>query len=216
MRWKRRNVRFDHLLGTNRLASTASTESLPRAVQPSIWDSLVPKFLRASNPRTEAAKRHKQREWSPYTFFVIIFLFIGSNAMNLIALRKEFTAFSRQSEANIALLKEALERVQRGENVDIARLLGTGDKEKEQEWEQGTISRPKFAVTALIRFTQVLREIEQEAQPEIVSEGGRKGSTRASKEAGSQLDAKRTINLGTENIEKTMNKNVPPRPAGFY
>ena len=117
----------------------ASTESLARATQPSIWNSLIPKFLRSSGTTTETAKRHKQREWSPYTFFVIIFLFIGSNAMNLIALRREFTAFSRQSDAKIALLKEALRRVQRGENVDVARLLGTGDEQKEQEWEQGMI-----------------------------------------------------------------------------
>ncbi|KAL9601149.1 MAG: hypothetical protein Q9219_002748 [cf. Caloplaca sp. 3 TL-2023] len=56
--------------------------------------------------------------------------------MQMIALRNEFTAFSRRADAKIALLKEVIERVQKGEEVDVKGLLGTGDPEKEKEWEQ--------------------------------------------------------------------------------
>lgn len=55
----------------------------------------------------------------------------------MIALRTEFTAFSRRADARISLLKEVIERVQKGEDVDVEGLLGTGDEEKEREWEDG-------------------------------------------------------------------------------
>lgn len=55
----------------------------------------------------------------------------------MIALRNEFTAFSRRADTRIGLLKEAIERVQNGEDVDVKSLLGTGDKAQEKEWEEG-------------------------------------------------------------------------------
>ena len=55
----------------------------------------------------------------------------------MIALRQDFTSFSRQADAKIALLKEAIERVKAGEEVDVKALLGTGDPQKEREWEEG-------------------------------------------------------------------------------
>lgn len=64
-------------------------------------------------------------------------LLIGSQAINTISLRHETAAFSRKADAKIALLREVIERVQKGEQVDVEGLLGTGNKEKEEEWEQG-------------------------------------------------------------------------------
>jgi len=64
----------------------------------------------------------------------------------MIALRNEFAAYSRRADAKIGLLREIIERIQKGEEVDVEGLLGTGDKEKEREWEE------------------VLQEIEQEDQ----------------------------------------------------
>ncbi|KAI4279274.1 MAG: hypothetical protein LQ337_000410 [Flavoplaca oasis] len=63
-------------------------------------------------------------------------LLIGSNAMQLLALRNEFTTYSRRADAKIGLLKEVIERVQKGEDVDVKGLLGTGNPENEKEWEQ--------------------------------------------------------------------------------
>lgn len=57
----------------------------------------------------------------------------------MISLRNDFRSFSRKSEAKISLLKEVIERVQSGEDVDVEGLLGTGDEEKEREWEEGAI-----------------------------------------------------------------------------
>ncbi|MCJ1307841.1 hypothetical protein MMC25_001489 [Agyrium rufum] len=125
-------------------STTTSTENLPRVAQPSIWHSIVPKAFRSDpssslsqSSRSRAlSKKPKSKEWNPATFFIIIFLLIGSNAIQLITLRNETLNFSRKADAKIALLREVLERVQKGEDVDVERILGTGDEEKEKEWEE--------------------------------------------------------------------------------
>ena len=48
--------------------------------------------------------------------------------------------FMRQSEAKIGILRETLEKLQRGEEVDVEKALGAGDPEQELEWEQGASS----------------------------------------------------------------------------
>ncbi|KZF26063.1 hypothetical protein L228DRAFT_257559 [Xylona heveae TC161] len=126
--------------------------SLPRIAQPSIWTSLIPSFLRRrrhDQPGTSTVGRHataasQKKEWNPATFYIVIFLLIGSQAIQMIALRREYATITRRSEARIGLLREVIERVQKGEEVDVEGLLGTGDKVKEREWEE------------------VLKEIEQE------------------------------------------------------
>ena len=57
----------------------------------------------------------------------------------MVALRNEFTRFSRRADAKIALLREVIERVQKGEEVDVESILGTGDQEQEKEWEEGRL-----------------------------------------------------------------------------
>ena len=122
---------------------SAASNALPRVGQPSVWTSLIPAFLRkrssepGANTGTTVAT---SREWNPATFFIVIFLLIGSQAIQMIALRSELTTFSRRADAKIGLLKEVIERVQRGEDVDVEGLLGTGDKAKEKEWEEGMMA----------------------------------------------------------------------------
>ena len=98
---------------------------------------MVPRFLRQRKPTVNKTKVPKSKEWNPATFYIVIFLLIGSNAIQMIALRNEFINFSRKADAKIGLLKEVLERVQRGEDVDVEGLLGTGNEEQEREWEEG-------------------------------------------------------------------------------
>lgn len=57
----------------------------------------------------------------------------------MIALRNQTTNFNRNTDAKISLLKEVIGRVQRGEDVDVEGLLGTGDEAKEREWEDGEL-----------------------------------------------------------------------------
>ncbi len=65
-------------------------------------------------------------------------------SIQMIALRNEFSAFSRRADAKIALLKEIIERIQKGERVDVEGLLGTGDREREKEWEEGKLHCASF------------------------------------------------------------------------
>lgn len=55
----------------------------------------------------------------------------------MIGLKNDFANYTRSTDAKIRLLGEVIERVKRGEDVDVRRLLGTGDEGKEREWEEG-------------------------------------------------------------------------------
>ena len=65
-------------------------------------------------------------------------MLIGSQGINMIALKNDYTIFSRKADAKIALLKEVIEKIQRGEEVDVEKALGTGDEAQEQEWKDGS------------------------------------------------------------------------------
>ncbi|KUI64824.1 hypothetical protein VM1G_00459 [Cytospora mali] len=109
----------------------------PRVAEASFWKSLIPKPLRSENRITDPAapKKVKSKEWNPATFFIIIFLLIGSMSIQMISLRKNFEAFMRRSDVRIGLLREVVEKIQNGENVDVEKVLGAGDPEREAEWE---------------------------------------------------------------------------------
>lgn len=123
-----------------RYANPLSTDSLPRIAQPSLWRTVIPSAWRRLPSRKsspDVSNTRRSKGWNPATFYIVIFLLIGSQAIHMITLRKDFATFSRRADAKIALLKEVIERVQRGEDVDVKGLLGTGDKTKEKEWEEG-------------------------------------------------------------------------------
>ncbi|KAI9817866.1 MAG: hypothetical protein M1827_000985 [Pycnora praestabilis] len=191
----------DHLraISTSPLYATpVSTQSLPRVAQPSIWQSLIPTSLRRSSQPSVSPKRQKTKEWNPATFFIVIFMLIGSQAIQMIALRYESLNFSRKADAKIGLLKDVIERVQRGEEVDVEGLLGTGDKAKEKEWED------------------VLREIELEDALWQSRSGKRKleRSTDDAIESSSTAEATNfsredTIRTGKSDEPETSAKRVP-------
>ncbi|RYO74726.1 hypothetical protein DL766_004524 [Monosporascus sp. MC13-8B] len=121
----------------NQFARHAS--STPTIAQASFWKSLIPKPLRRRPEQPgvmRTAKKPKSMEWNPATFFIIIFLFIGSMSIQMIALKKDFSTFSRRAEVRIGLLREVVEKLQRGQEVDVEKTLGTGDEAKEKEWEE--------------------------------------------------------------------------------
>ncbi|KAE8147729.1 hypothetical protein BDV25DRAFT_28526 [Aspergillus avenaceus] len=119
-----------------------STSKVPRLAQASVWNSFIPKFLR--NRGSQDTRSAKSKEWNPASFYIIIFILIGSQAIRMIALKNEYAAYTRSTDAKITLLREVIQRVKNGEKVDVERLLGTGDQAKEREWEE------------------ILREIEEE------------------------------------------------------
>ncbi|POS79897.1 hypothetical protein DHEL01_v201707 [Diaporthe helianthi] len=147
----------------------------PRVAETSFWKSLIPKPLRPGNraagdggATTPATKKAKSKDWNPATFFIVIFLFIGSMSIQMISLRKNFDAFMRRSDVRIGLLREVIERVQNGEKVDVEKVLGTGDPEREAEWEEGMLRRPRGpekdgSVERSTDTGAVLNEIERDS-----------------------------------------------------
>lgn len=97
-------------------------------------------FTRKKKSKIAAFKTWMAKEWNPATFFIIIFLLIGSMSINMISLKKRFETYMRQSDVRIGLLREVVEKLQKGEKVDVERVLGTGVPEKEAEWEAGIFS----------------------------------------------------------------------------
>ncbi|KAI1433108.1 hypothetical protein GGR50DRAFT_696405 [Xylaria sp. CBS 124048] len=115
--------------------------SAPTIIQPSFWKALIPKAFRPKHRSTTdfgatAKMKKKSQEWNPATFYIVIFMLIGSMAINMIALKKDFATFMRRAEVRIELLREVVEKIQRGEDVDVEKTLGTGDQEKELQWEE--------------------------------------------------------------------------------
>jgi hypothetical protein len=73
------------------------------------------------------------------TFYIVIFILIGSMAINTISLRQNFETFVRRADIRIGQLREVVERLQRGEEVDVEKALGTGDPAAELEWADGMV-----------------------------------------------------------------------------
>lgn len=122
--------------------SVETTQAVPRVATSSFWHSLVPKAFRQPNDPVSIAERRraksaKSKDWNPATFFIAMAVLIGSNAIQSIALRNERLSFTRKTEAKLALLKETIDRVRKGEDVNVEKILGTGDPEKERDWEEG-------------------------------------------------------------------------------
>ncbi|PTU17804.1 hypothetical protein P175DRAFT_0526334 [Aspergillus ochraceoroseus IBT 24754] len=136
-----------HFFSTTTTTSNKSNprRALPKLAQTSLWASILPKFLRTRNPAPpKNTTTSPSKEWNPASFYIIIFILIGSQAIRMIALKNEYAAYTRSTDAKIRLLREVIEKVRAGEKVDVEKLLGTGEEAKEREWDE------------------VLREIERE------------------------------------------------------
>ncbi|KAG5981406.1 hypothetical protein E4U55_002964 [Claviceps digitariae] len=102
---------------------------------PGFWKSLIPKPFRKENRQNRKSKSSK--EWNPATFFIVMFLLIGSMSIQMIALRKQSERFDRQSTVRMSQLREALRKLRSGEEVDVEKLLGRADEiQRDIDWEE--------------------------------------------------------------------------------
>jgi hypothetical protein len=171
---------------------------------------MIPKPLRKDPSSKSATKKPKSKEWNPATFFIFIFLLIGSMSIQMIALRNEFTAFTRRADAKIGLLKEIIGRIQKGEEVDVEGLLGTGNKKREQEWEEGIV--PYLMAMGLSNSFTVLQEIEREDQ-------AWDQSRKPKPKHGRNLEASKERTVVAEEVkrpEPTKPEAKSKAPSGFY
>ena len=99
------------------------------------WKSLIPKPLRRG--KRKGLKSKATKEWNPATFFIVMFLFIGSMSIQMIALRNQTERYVRQSSVRLGQLRDALKKMRRGEAVDVEKLLSAAEAPKEADWEEG-------------------------------------------------------------------------------
>ncbi|KIW83845.1 hypothetical protein Z517_03091 [Fonsecaea pedrosoi CBS 271.37] len=114
--------------------TTSQERRLPRIAQSSIWDSIIPRAFRDRSLSHEQSVHKKPS--NPATYFIWIYILIGSQAIRIIGVKNEFTAFSRRADVKIEKLREVVKRLQNGEEVDVEKILGTGDDKQEREWEE--------------------------------------------------------------------------------
>ncbi|KAJ9207919.1 hypothetical protein DTO166G4_3487 [Paecilomyces variotii] len=194
-----------------------SSESLPRIAQASTWKAIMPKFLR--DPETLGHQKKKpieSREWNPATFFIVIFILIGSQAIRLLLLKKDYEAYTRSADAKIKLLKEVIEKINNGEKVDVERLLGTGDAHKEREWDE--VLREIEAEDSLWHQKRSEKDAQAPAQTEPVvqeqpAEQRAKGGIRSL-----FFRTKSSENGQENNVEEAddkKDKNQPRKPVFF-
>jgi hypothetical protein len=141
----------------------SGSSHLPRVANPSLWRSLVPKALRRDGQNASDPTQPKSKAWNPATIFIVLGILVGSNAINILALRREMLNFSRKTEAKLAILRDVLKRVKDGEDVDVEKLLGTGNPDQEKDWEAKVAAR------------EVAKAAEQDAVAKERSEGGSDG-----------------------------------------
>ncbi|EHY59399.1 hypothetical protein HRR83_001325 [Exophiala dermatitidis] len=114
--------------------SDSRSSHLPRLAQPSIWHSIVPKSLR--DRFFASGRRGKKKPTNPASYFIWIYLLIGSQAIRIMGLKNDFANYTRQADLKLEKLREVVQKLQRGEEVDVEKVLGTGDEIQEQEWEE--------------------------------------------------------------------------------
>ena len=139
---------------------------LPRILQADMLKSYFSPFFRRSHRRVvppglqKQKEKEKTKEWNPYTFFIVAFLVIGSQAINLISLKHEHKDFMRRTENRIDLLREVIERIERGEeDVDVEKLLGTGVESEEKAWEECELPYLLSYFTYFTYFVFVFRSL---------------------------------------------------------
>lgn len=106
----------------------------------------------------------------------------------------------RKADLRIGRLREVVEKLQRGEEVDVERVLGTGDEDEEREWEEA------------------LKEIEREDNQ--WQEGRKKWQEEHDRLEAEKQDAKPTSQEQVK-IETTPDlpatlPRPPPSQPGFY
>ncbi|KAK4242458.1 hypothetical protein C8A03DRAFT_29391 [Achaetomium macrosporum] len=118
------------------LQSALAVRSVSSVAEASFWKSLVPKPLRSRSATGLEKKSKGKQGWNPATFFIVMSLLIGSMSIQMIALKRDFGNFMRRTDVRIGLLREVVEKLQRGEKVDVEKALGTGDPDRELAWEE--------------------------------------------------------------------------------
>jgi len=62
----------------------------------------------------------------------------------MIRIRQTHDDYMWRADTKIAVLREVIERLEKGEDVDVEKMLGVGNEKEEKSWEEGMpLSAPR-------------------------------------------------------------------------
>lgn len=162
-----------------------------------MWESIIPSTFRRKTK--ELFTQTQNRPTNPASYFIWIYLLIGSQAIRIISVKNDHATFSRKAELQIDKLREVIRKLQAGEEVDVEKALGTGVPEEEDAWEQA------------------LKEIENEERMWSKSRA-QKREERAARERQREEEAKEREDASPVNIvsANTESSKPPFTSPGFY
>lgn len=115
-----------------RFESTMSDRAhVPRIAQPSVWRNIIPKPFRRGSAATQSGPKIR----NPANYFIWIYILIGSQAIRIMNVKTEARTGDRLADIKLRQLRDVIEKLERGEDVDVEKALGTGDETAEKEWE---------------------------------------------------------------------------------
>lgn len=173
----------------------AERAHVPRIAQPSIWKDIIPKPLRSWRRNLQPSQKPK----NPAHYFIWIYLLIGSQAIRILTIKNEAAKENRLADVKLRLLREVIEKLERGEEVDVEKALGTGDQAAELEWEEA------------------LRELESE---ERLWQNNR--SRRRAEKHKRQMEEMDANPINDEHIDEdhtasgSVSAQAPPAAPGFF
>jgi len=63
-------------------------------------------------------------------------MIFGSQAIHLLHIKQSYSEYLVWSKSKIGVLKDIIERIQNGDEVDLKKELGTGDQKSEASWDE--------------------------------------------------------------------------------
>lgn len=54
----------------------------------------------------------------------------------MLTMRGQFAKYTQETEEKLELLRGVIRKIKNGEDVDVQAVLGTGNAQKEKEWEE--------------------------------------------------------------------------------
>ena len=186
---------------------TISSDSrvLPRFTQASTWNAILPKFLRSKSDTPLEPKIKKPR--NPANYFIWIYILIGSQAIRIIQTRNELSTYMRKADVKVQKLREVVEALHRGEDVDVEKALGTGDETQEREWEDA-LKELENEDTLWRTNKQKREDAEREAREKALH------NSRQEVDASPVNEDQPASHTSTQTETASEQKKSPP--AGFY
>lgn len=163
---------------------------------------IIPQGLRNGASRLI---NEKGKKINPATYFIWIYIFIGSQAIRILQLKIEARDYMRRAELQIDKLREAVRRLQNGEQVDVEKILGTGLPDEEEAWDQALKQ-----IEDEDRIWQDKRRLKREKEERTLAEQAEAEARRT--DASPVSDAVKMNSADTEQVKKTL----PPRGPVFY